>query len=140
MKTFFIADLHFGHRAIMTYENRSFETVKEMDEVLIANWNRVVRKQDKVYLLGDISFYKDEVTAKLIKRLKITRHMRGKQDCIFCWTPVSNNWYERWYVTEPDFCCILRNAIMISRRCLVSNCLMAGILNGRSKDVSNGRG
>jgi len=52
MKTFFIADPHFGHKAIISYENRPFETAEEMDKEIINNWNRVVKQKDKIYLLG----------------------------------------------------------------------------------------
>lgn len=70
MNTFFIADPHFGHKAIIAYENRPFSTVGEMDETIITNWNQVVGKKDKVYLLGDLSFYKDEKTAEIVSRLR----------------------------------------------------------------------
>lgn len=75
MKTFFIADPHFGHRAIIEYENRPFKTVEEMDRALICNWNRVIGKHDKVYLLGDLSFYKDEVTADIVQQLQGIKYL-----------------------------------------------------------------
>ena len=69
MKTFFIADPHFGHKAIISYENRPFETAEEMDKEIINNWNRVVKQKDKIYLLGDFSFYKDDITSEIVKKL-----------------------------------------------------------------------
>ena len=41
---FIIGDPHFWHRAIINYCNRPFETVEEMNETLIKNWNKVVGK------------------------------------------------------------------------------------------------
>ena len=53
MKTFFIADTHFGDSAIIRYENRPFSSVREMDETMIARWNEAVGQDDIVYVLGD---------------------------------------------------------------------------------------
>lgn len=75
MSTFFIADPHFGHRAIIEYENRPFDDVEQMDETIIANWNRVVTKQDKVYLLGDLSFYNNERTTVIVRRLRGQKYL-----------------------------------------------------------------
>ena len=55
MRTFFIADPHFGHKAVIEYENRPFASVEEMDEALIDNWNNTVTKHDIVWLLGDVN-------------------------------------------------------------------------------------
>ena len=69
-KTFFIADTHFGHKAIIDYENRPFSSVEEMDEVLISNWNSVVGKDDRVFMLGDFSFYgKRDAIMLILRRL-----------------------------------------------------------------------
>ena len=54
MNTFFIADLHFDDINIKNYENRPFDSVKDMNESLIQNWNNTVSLEDCVYLLGDI--------------------------------------------------------------------------------------
>lgn len=66
---YFISDMHFGHRNIIKYENRPFKNIKEMDASIIENWNSVVKKDDKVFVLGDISFYNKEKTAEIIYSL-----------------------------------------------------------------------
>ena len=41
-KVFFIADTHFGSEKIFHYENRPFESVDEMNEIIVYNWNKTV--------------------------------------------------------------------------------------------------
>ena len=51
----FTSDLHLGHKAAITMCERPFETVEEMNELLICNFNSCVKKKDTVYILGDIA-------------------------------------------------------------------------------------
>lgn len=54
---YFTSDLHLGHRGIISMQNRPFENIQEMNQVLIRNYNAVVHKNDTVYILGDISHH-----------------------------------------------------------------------------------
>ena len=52
-KVYFTSDTHFNHANIIGFCSRPFKNVNEMNEALIANWNRVVGADDIVFHLGD---------------------------------------------------------------------------------------
>ena len=49
----FTSDTHFGMERTLKLSRRPFKSVKQMDKVLIKNWNKKVAKGDTVYHLGD---------------------------------------------------------------------------------------
>ena len=51
---FYIADWHYNHANILSYDNRPFKTVEEMDAALVERWNATVTSADTVYVLGDM--------------------------------------------------------------------------------------
>lgn len=53
---YFTSDFHFNHANVIKYCNRPFETVDQMNEVLLKAWNEVVKPEDTVYFLGDFCF------------------------------------------------------------------------------------
>ena len=57
---YFTADQHLGHKNIIEYCNRPFESVEHMNEVLINNWNKVIDRHDKIFVLGDFALSNSE--------------------------------------------------------------------------------
>jgi len=106
-KTYFIADLHFGHGNMIEYENRPFKDARQMNEALIKNWNSVVTQKDKVFILGDVSFHSKETTKEIISRLygqKILimgNHDRGRN--IAWWNEVGFKEVYRYPIVYNDF-------------------------------------
>jgi calcineurin-like phosphoesterase family protein len=49
----FTSDTHFGHQRIIELAGRPFDSVAEMNETMIMNWNAVVGEADTVFHLGD---------------------------------------------------------------------------------------
>ena len=68
-ETFVCADLHFGHENIIKYENRPWLNADAMNWGLIVNWNSVVSKDDKVFVLGDVGFCGKEKMTELVSKL-----------------------------------------------------------------------
>lgn len=66
---FFTSDVHFGHKNIIRYSNRPFNSVTDMNETLIRNWNSVVPENGVVYSLGDFAFSKIEEVESILHRL-----------------------------------------------------------------------
>lgn len=72
---YYTADLHFGHKAIIPFSRRPFSTVEDMDRELIENWNRRVRPQDTVYILGDFCHRNSQPASSYLKQLKGKKHL-----------------------------------------------------------------
>ena len=53
-----ISDLHFGHKNMALH--RGFFSVEEHDAYIVNCWNSVVRKNDVVYILGDLTMEKGD--------------------------------------------------------------------------------
>jgi calcineurin-like phosphoesterase family protein len=69
---FLVADLHLGHANIIRYCSRPFlmSDVREMDEVLINNWNYTVSPESRVYFLGDLRYGRNaQPAAEYLRRL-----------------------------------------------------------------------
>jgi calcineurin-like phosphoesterase family protein len=77
-KIFFTSDNHFGHKNIIKYCKRPFNSVKEMNEALIQKWNEVVSPEDTVYHLGDFAFGEiDDILPRLNGKIIL---IRGNHD------------------------------------------------------------
>lgn len=77
MKIWFTSDLHFNHTNLLKLgRGRPFSSIEEHDETLISNWNKVVSKDDLVYILGDISINcnQDKLT-NYFKKLNAAKHV-----------------------------------------------------------------
>lgn len=86
----FISDTHFFHANILKFTDndgkriRPWVTVEEMHEYMIEKWNSVVKPNDYVYHLGDVTFfygYGFEVLMKSLngrKRLILGNHDKVK--------------------------------------------------------------
>lgn len=67
---FFTSDLHFGHDREFIYKSRGFDSVEEMNESLIFNWNELIDPEDEIYVLGDLMMNDISKGAECWKRLK----------------------------------------------------------------------
>lgn len=107
-KIFFISDLHFGHNNIIRYDHRPYKNANEMDEDLIKKWNSVVSDEDKVYILGDISWHNEDKTVEIFNQLKGTKILiKGNHDNIKrgselakCFTNIQD--YAEFYLNKKN--------------------------------------
>lgn len=77
---FVISDTHFFHKNVIKYCNRPFNSVEEMNDTIINNWNKVVNKGDIVYHLGDFILNSNDVIS-IVKKLNGKIYfIRGNHD------------------------------------------------------------
>ncbi len=84
MNIWVTSDTHFGHANIIRYCDRPFKDTDEMDQVMIDNWNSVVKPEDKIYHLGDVYMGSQQNAATVLsklngkKRLVLGNHDDGR--------------------------------------------------------------
>ena len=66
----YISDTHFDGADIIAYDDRPFDSIEDMNETLIANWNRVVADDDLTYIIGDFCAGDAARWRELLGRLK----------------------------------------------------------------------
>ena len=72
---YYIADLHFGHKNVLRFDNRPFADTDLMNEVMIQNWNACVKEEDTVYVLGDAFWKNEEESIRIMHRLNGHKHL-----------------------------------------------------------------
>ena len=73
---YFTSDTHFSHRNIAI--KRGLADADEMDAVLISNWNRCIRPEDEVYILGDFTLQGPQ------RAMEVLRQLNGKKYLVLC--------------------------------------------------------
>lgn len=77
----FVSDTHFSHTNIIRYTGRPFESVEEMDQALISNWNACIAHDDQVFFLGDFGLGSIEHLKAIYSQLKGNKIcIRGNHD------------------------------------------------------------
>lgn len=72
-EVFYTSDTHFAHRLVA--DLRGFDSVEEHDQALIERWNAVVRPQDIVWHLGDVTLKNIAAVADTLAALNGTIHL-----------------------------------------------------------------
>lgn len=66
----FTSDLHLGHENLRSQYRTQFASVEEMDQVLIDNINRKMKRNDVLYVLGDLSFRSKRPVEEYLKQIR----------------------------------------------------------------------
>lgn len=83
------ADLHFGHKNILKYEDRPFSDIEAMDEALIQNWNSCVQPSQTILIVGDFALCGTQKCEAVVKRLNGYKFLlMGNHD----WKHSPNRW------------------------------------------------
>ena len=84
----FTSDLHIYHKNIINIGRQRFDSIEQMNEEMLLNWNKCVRPEDEVYLLGDVSFTNATRTAEFLNKLHGKIYLiRGNHDSDILKTP-----------------------------------------------------
>ena len=103
----FTSDSHFNHANILKFTDwdkvtpirPGFKNVNDMNEVLIENWNSVVKNGDKVYHLGDVAFGNVADFGPIMRRLNGSKRLLlGNHDKFDI--GVYRSWFQKVGVTR----------------------------------------
>ena len=134
----FISDTHFQHENILLFSGGSFSSVEERDELMVENWNRVVKQGDIVYHLGDVFFGSRRTFPKLWSRLKGSKRLIvGNHDDIKYLS--SGSFFKKvqlWRVWDNKP--ILFSHVPVHQDCIQERILDAGGINVHGHTHTNG--
>lgn len=102
---FVISDTHFNHANILKFTGkngdyfRKFNDLNHMNEVIIDNWNKIVKPQDKIYHLGDVYFGGQQDAEKILSRLNGKKRLIvGNHDVIYGKGNILQKYFQKLYM------------------------------------------
>ena len=73
---YYISDMHLGDYGIMKYQSHGrFKSVEERDQTIIDNFNARVKRDDDVYILGDVISHAHRSYAHYLRQLNGQKHL-----------------------------------------------------------------
>jgi calcineurin-like phosphoesterase family protein len=72
------SDLHFFHHNVLAYCSRPWTNIEDMNEGLVTNWNSVVNKDDKAFIIGDVGMggkSKGPLLANILSRMNGDKYL-----------------------------------------------------------------
>lgn len=93
----FASDLHLGHKTMLRHRTQ-FSTVEEMNEIIISGFD-VVKKGDRLFLLGDIGFdpvIVHDFLQKLLSRKAEVFWIQGNHDKDNIWKVEFEPWQAKY--------------------------------------------
>ena len=73
---YYISDLHLGDSKVFKKCSRPFKDLNEMKDAIASNWNAIVKEEDTVWLLGDLTG--DEA----FDSVSVLKTMKGRKNLI----------------------------------------------------------
>lgn len=91
------SDFHFNHDREFIYKPRGFNSVDEMNNTIITNYNNLITPEDEVYILGDLMLGGPD---KINEGLEMIRALNGKLHLV----RGNHDTAKRWatYATLPN--------------------------------------
>lgn len=108
-RVWYTSDLHFGHQRVS--DIRGYEDTVHHDEAVSREWERVVGKNDIVYVLGDIAVGRHHYALDLLKTLPGRKHLiSGNHDIVHPMHSRGHSkaeqrrWFETFETIQPFLC------------------------------------
>jgi len=146
--TFAISDEHYGHKNIIKYCARPFKNEKEMDKVLIHNYNSTVNEDSVVFHIGDVSMLSSsrvQYFEKLAEKLRPVRSRHlilGNHDSLHAHRYVEMGLFTTvhtafWFDTQDGYHFLLAHDPAIYQAAVKDSIMLCGHVHGLFRTLPN---
>lgn len=81
IKKYYIADMHFGHKNILSFDHRPWFDISSMQDDMIKLWNDKIHRFDEVYILGDFCWGTADEWRNILPKLQGKKFLiKGNHD------------------------------------------------------------
>lgn len=78
---YFSSDYHWGHKNVLKYDNRPFETIEDHDKCIVENHNKIVKPTDHFWFIGDLSLGDLKQAELMLRSMNGIKHfIKGNHD------------------------------------------------------------
>lgn len=70
MENYYLSDTHLGHANALRFDARPFHRLEEQDNVILENINQAAKKNDNLYLVGDVFWYPPDKACEILDRIE----------------------------------------------------------------------